>query len=71
MGVYLGTNAVNVLGGQLPAGEQYSGAYEVAPKMQAQTLVTNGKTLSDDIVVRDIPVTITSNEQGGNTVLIG
>ena len=49
----------------------YDGAYDVTPRVYAQTLETQGKSMSDDVTVYEIPVTSTSNPQGGLTVLIG
>lgn len=50
----------------------YDGAYTVTPILhEAQTLNTKNKLLEDDISVLEIPVTRTTNPQGGLTVLIG
>ena len=49
----------------------YDGPYEVRPSLREQTLQTASKILSDDITVHQIPITSTSNPQGGRTVLIG
>ena len=49
----------------------YDGSYEVTPRVYAQSLDTDGKLMSDDVTVHEIPVTSTSNLQGGLTVLIG
>ena len=55
-------------GPEIPA---YQGAYEVTPKMEEQILATNGKRMVDNVTIHTIPVTYTSNPQGGKTVLIG
>lgn len=52
-------------------GDPYEGAYEVTPRVYAQTLETEGKLMSDDVTVHEIPVTRTTNPTGGLTVLIG
>lgn len=50
----------------------YDGTYTVTPILyETQTLNTKNKLLEDDISVSEIPVTRTSNLQGGLTVLIG
>lgn len=49
----------------------YEGDYSVTPKFIQQTLETNGLLMKDDVVVLDIPVSITENLSGGNTVVIG
>ena len=49
----------------------YEGEYIVIPKLHEQTLETRHKTMSNDVTVKEIPITVTSNPQGGKTVLIG
>lgn len=49
----------------------YEGAYIVIPKLTEQTLSTKYKNMADDVTVKEIPVTYTSNPYGGQTVLIG
>ena len=56
--------------GGVPA-EPYEGDYEVTPRVYAQSLDTDGKLMMDDVTVYEIPVTRTTNPQGGLTVLIG
>ena len=51
--------------------DTYDGEYTVIPRMYAQTLDTGSKLMADDVTVYEIPVTRTSNLQGGLTVLIG
>jgi len=51
--------------------ESYDGPYEVIPRVYAQSLDTDRKLMSDDVTVHEIPVTRTSNPEGGLTVLIG
>ena len=36
-------------------GDPYAGPYEVTPTQSTQTLSTNGKTMSADVVVKPIP----------------
>ena len=52
-------------------GEPYDGPYEVTPEFSAQTLPTKGKSMRDDVTVHAIPVSRTTNPQGGKTVYIG
>lgn len=55
----------------LPGGAPYEGPYEVTPEFSAQTLPTKGKSMRDDVTVHAIPVSRTTNPQGGKTVYIG
>lgn len=55
--------------GDLPP--SYGGDYTVTPTLADQILDTSGKIMTDDFTVKEIPVTRTSNPQGGLTVLIG
>ena len=49
----------------------YDGEYEVTPRIYEQTLETQGKQMSDDVTVYEIPIITTTNPYGGQTVLIG
>lgn len=49
----------------------YDGDYEVEPRFDAQTLETKNKLLKDDVTVKAIHVSRTSNPQGGKTIYIG
>ena len=51
--------------------ETYDGTYEVTPTFSRQTLNTHDKLMTDDLTVRPIEVSRTSNLQGGNTIFIG
>ena len=51
--------------------ETYDGTYEVTPTFSRQTLNTHDKLMTDDLTVRAIEVSRTSNPQGGNTIFIG
>lgn len=51
--------------------DTYDGDYEVTPRLTVQTLETLNKMMLDDVTVHEIPITSTSNPQGGQTVLIG
>ena len=51
--------------------ETYDGTYEVTPTFSKQTLNTYNKLMTDDLTVRPIEVSRTSNPQGGNTIFIG
>lgn len=50
--------------------EQYTGPYEVVPKVNPQTLSTARKMMRDDVTVREVPYYEVSNQFGGNTVYI-
>ena len=48
----------------------YDGPYEATPKVEAQTLPTAKKLMTDDVTVHGVPFYEVSNDQGGNTVYI-
>lgn len=50
--------------------EDYEGQYEVTPGVEAQTLETKGKLLTEDILIRAIPYSEIQNKSGGKTVHI-
>lgn len=54
-------------GGRLP---NYEGSYSVTPKTYEQTLETKNKSMTDNLVVEEIPYSEVSNPSGGNTVNI-
>ena len=49
----------------------YTGDYDVTPKFSKTTLATKDKTMADDVTVRAIPVSRTTNPSGGKTIYIG
>jgi len=49
----------------------YAGPYTVRPGFEQQVLPTKHKSMSDDVAVLAIEVSIVSNLSGGNTVYIG
>lgn len=50
----------------------YQGDYTVIPKIATDIILpTAEKTLSQNVTVKEIPVYVTGNESGGNTVIIG
>lgn len=49
----------------------YTGEYIVEPKLEDQTLQTADTILDDDVLVKKIAVSYTTNLQGGKTVYIG
>lgn len=49
----------------------YEGPYEVTPNFTDQVLETAEKMMSDDMVVKEIPVAEVSNPAGGLTLTIG
>lgn len=52
--------------------ELYAGVYEVTPKPDStQVLKTTNKILKEDVRVLKIPFYEVSNQQGGQTVIIG
>lgn len=58
----------NVIHSDLPV---YQGDYEVTPRVENQTLSTNHTQMADNIVVRQIPLSVVGNIQGGLTATIG
>lgn len=48
----------------------YDGPYEAIPKVEAQTLPTAKKLMTDDVTVHGVPIYEVSNTSGGNTVYI-
>lgn len=50
---------------------EYTGEYEVTPRLYEQTLATENKTMLNDVTVYEIPISRTTNPTGGLTVLIG
>ena len=52
-------------------GDEYEGELSVVPDFKTHTLETKGKIVPGDIVVSEIPVSITANEAGGLTAYIG
>ena len=49
----------------------YTGEYVVIPRLTEQVLETDRKRMTDDVTVKEIPVTYTLNPQNGRTVVIG
>lgn len=49
----------------------YTGPYEVKPKIVEQTMPTQNKVMLYDMKVLEIPYYEVSNEQNGKTVVIG
>lgn len=49
----------------------YDGPYGAIPKVEAQTLPTAKKLMTDDVIVHPIPYFCVSNPSGGDTVYIG
>lgn len=50
---------------------EYLGPYAIDPTFEDQTLNTNQKIMTDDVTVKAIAVSRTSNTSGGITVYIG
>lgn len=51
--------------------EQYDGDYEVTPSRGEQILQTAYKVMSDDVTIKEIPYSETTNLAGGTTCYIG
>ena len=49
----------------------YNGTYEVVPDFVDQRLETAHMVMSNDVLVKEIPVYTVSNLSGGQTVIIG
>jgi hypothetical protein len=49
----------------------YDGPYDVIPSGNIQMLLTEGKTLSENIIVMAIPYSEVTNTSGGYTAVIG
>ena len=58
----------NVIHSDLPV---YQGDYEVTPRVENQTLSTNHTQMTDNVVIRQIPLSVVGNIQGGLTATIG
>lgn len=53
-------------------GRVYDGEYEVAPRPFEQVILeTEGKRMTDNVKVLEIPYSEVDNESGGHTVTIG
>lgn len=59
-------------GGDCPDGEMeyYEGPYEVTPTVKGTTLATSNKAMRRNLKVEPVPISIVSNESGGQTVYI-
>jgi len=55
----------------VPVADYYDGEYEVTPRLEDQVLPTRALAMRDDLTVKEIPVTYTSNIFDGKTVVIG
>lgn len=51
--------------------ETYDGPYEVTPDFEDQVLETEDLLMSDDVIVKEIPVAEVTNPAGGLTLTIG
>lgn len=60
--------AESIRGGSYP---DYTGAYEITPTTEEQTLETRRRVMADNVTVHEIPYYETTNESGGYTVIIG
>lgn len=49
----------------------YTGEYEVTPKVTKQTLQTAEKVMLHDVTIKEMPLVTTSNTSGGKTLIIG
>lgn len=48
----------------------YDGPYVVDPQLYDQTLPTQNKSMSADVLVKEVPVEITENPNGGYTISV-
>lgn len=64
------TGSVNTSSVYTEHNDPYSGSYSVTPSMEAKTLNTKGKLMTDDVTVQAVPVFRVSNNSGGTTVYI-
>lgn len=48
----------------------YDGEYEITPKLQEQILKTASKTMRKNVTIKEVPVSETTNPDGGTTVVI-
>lgn len=51
--------------------EIYTGSYDVTPQVDAQSLATKDKFMTDDVRIHEIPFFDVGNTSGGSTVYIG
>ena len=56
---------------QFIEGQPYTGPYTVTPSTNQQTLQTEDKAMTGNVVVNAIPYTETDNAAGGKTLSIG
>lgn len=56
---------------KLLGGDPYLGGYKIKPQVEAQTLQTKHKVMTDDLTVLEIPYAEVSNISGGMTATIG
>lgn len=61
--------AVHVVEDQ--SAKEYAGPYGVTPRVEAQSLATKDRLMSEDVTVAAIPEYLTSNSAGGYTCNIG
>lgn len=54
-----------------PNAAYYTGSYDVTPMVDAQSLATKEKFLTDDVRIHAIPYFEVGNTSGGSTVYIG
>lgn len=61
----IGAKTINI------GGKPYDGEYVFKPTFSDQIVQTKNAVLSEDIVFKQISVNKTSNDSGGNTIMIG
>lgn len=64
-------NIVRTYWGEGGNKDYYTGSYEVTPLLEEQVLLTEEKTMSNNLVVNPIPYYEVSNNYNGVTVVIG
>lgn len=55
---------------ELKDADPYMGDYEITPKVDAQTMPTAQKLMTQDVTIKAIPYFNVSNNSGGSTVYI-
>lgn len=51
--------------------EVYKGEYSIRPSVEEQKMSTKNKVMANDVTIEKIPFYSVSNEQNGETIIIG
>lgn len=49
----------------------FTGSYEISPRVEAQTIPTADKRMTEDMTIKAIPYYEVSNNENGKTIIIG